>query len=948
MSATVERALSLARGLDDPKEPTCCLACFSVIGAELHAAEQGKSPLLEELRDNHPEFWDACISFVTLPRTEDDFPALRSQLFRNIRQCLRRSQHTGLYKPGGKLEPVRLLLEVLYMSLLCALARGQHPMVNKPKLKMPKGFGTKRGRWPDSVDKLFPHGERETVEMHVFWCSLRFTQACYDVFACTILVARPLSFPHLLASPPMHAQMVYVLAQLLHGDVTTAPAGWQGDPPMKPPVDKILPLSFEGTRHMLTEPPIHFLRIIFEGLDVKNNDYFAFFIGYDRVLFHALQAASRRLSKSDELFESASRVIKLLYIAFRIPLAEVDQRVVSTWPEGYDKPGRLAAKDTRAAMAQLVILNLKQLIGFRGCSGPDCGKTVHGHEGRPFSACASCKIVRYCDKACQQRGWKSGPWRYRHKDICPILRCLPIGGESSEPQFVDAFKFLSTEDQIKVYQWSATGGSLFSSETTRLFRLNFQRINDSVGGFPNTNPAALEEIVKKMLELFASEESVGNTMSLVARAVTLAALLNNADHPVAPAGGATRQLPGVLGLVNSFLTTARTHDDLPKLRDHLAENVRNCKFCAEHNTVVRSNFTDLVYVLGEALYMVLLSCLARGQHPLLNRPKMPKGFGTRRGRWPETVQKLFPFGAQQTVQMHIFWSSLRFSTGPMAVLSSSFLIARPLVLPHLSTPGLCRAQFIYILAQALQADVAAVPAGWEGVPAVDPAASADLPLANPLDRPVLTQASIHFLRALADGPDANPYDHHTFFDGYERVIFPAILAASRRIDASHAGFRTLAQFLQLLHKKLGLAVSAVDDRVRAVWPEPAPNVTTDVGMAPYVTLLNLRQIDKTRGCTSPGCGKTVHDNGGKPFATCSRCKTGPWRFWVAQRWSLDLTFFRTSSRPAIYARVWSISWLRYSIETLLSVPKGGKDNLPSTLPGIRNYPSRLPTSGTDL
>lgn len=325
----------------------------------------------------------------------------------------------------------------------------------------------------------------------------------------------------------------------------------------------------------------------------------------------------------------------------------------------------------------------------------------------------------------------------------------------------------------------------------------------------------------------------------------------------------------------AFVTASRTEADLPALRQQLLKNVSSCKYSAEHNTFIRSNFTDVVHTLLESLYMALLACLTRGRHSIMNRAKAPKGFGSRHGRWPETAERLFPFEAGQCVDMHVFWSSLRFCSAPFAVLGCTLLVARAMVLPHICA-GTGRARLLYTLAQLLRADVTTIPDGWETEPAVYPAGDTTLPLAHPKERTALLDTSTGFLEILSGGLDSKGFDWIVFFTGYELPLFNAIQVASRALDPSRPAFVALSRFAYFLQIKLDLPESAINARLRAV--------RTGAGAAneqssptqehmPEVTLYHLIQLRKQRGCSAHGCTRTVHDNGGKPLATCSNCKT---------------------------------------------------------------------------
>lgn len=475
---SVDRALSLSDSLHDTQRPQCCFICFRKLALDIRQPRGKASRLLEELRDSHPRFWDSCLAFVTARRTKDDLPALRQQLHTNERQCPHRAGH--LMQEHLLEDPVHVLVDALYQMLLACLAFGQHPMVNRRKAA--KGFGTKHGRWPETPRKLFPSGEQPVVEMHTFWMSLRFSVSPLAVLGCTLLVARPHVLPHLVTPGQIPARLIYVVSQMLHRDLSQRPQGWEGNPPVDPAGDPKLPLADPDARAGLIDTGVSFLRAIIDGVESGMSDFAPFFFGYQHVIFHAMQAASRTLTPTDPNFICLIRYINLMVTVYKVSLP-VDSRVSAAWPKE-------TANTAPPSMAEVTLLNLTQLAKARTCTGPGCGKVVQDNGGKPFSICSRCKSVCYCGAECQQRAWKSA--KYRHKDICPILCRLLAAASLSMPtaEFTAAFhRALEKEDQKTLFQWSATSSGLYSQATSQYLE---QRIT-GLSGVPDTQLLAASE-----------------------------------------------------------------------------------------------------------------------------------------------------------------------------------------------------------------------------------------------------------------------------------------------------------------------------------------------------------------------------------------------------------------------------------------------------------------------
>ncbi|EJD48384.1 hypothetical protein AURDEDRAFT_162347 [Auricularia subglabra TFB-10046 SS5] len=221
--------------------------------------------------------------------------------------------------------------------------------------------------------------------------------------------------------------------------------------------------------------------------------------------------------------------------------------------------------------------------------------------------------------------------------------------------------------------------------------------------------------------------------------------------------------------------------------------------------------------------------------------------------------------------MHIFWLGLRFSAAPLTVLNAILLVARPKVLPYIST-GSAQARFLYVLAQMLHTNVVDIPEGWEGEPPVRPAGDPLFPLAHSECRDLILGASVGLLDILAHGHDGTTHDHVAFFAGHERPAFHAIFAALRddkELRECPAPLEALLRFAGYLFKKLDLPPSFYDGVLQE---RPPPDVSAADANYAKAVQHHLILLCKQRGCSSPGCGKTVHDNGGRPFPTCANCK----------------------------------------------------------------------------
>lgn len=456
--STRRRALELAASLHDVQQPASCPTCFNFVVAELHPMDHtAKMPLLEELRDHHPEFWDACITFVTAPRADADLPALRRLLLANTQKCPSRRYHEQKVR-SNYTDPIHVLVEACYIALHSCFSMGRNRMVHRRKA--PSRFGGKGGRWPTAIDQLAPFGELRSVESHVYWCSKRFSTAPLVVLDLILQLARPVAFPHLIAEP-LHGKIVYILCQMLHGSPGVVPEGWDGDAPILPAADPTLPLALPKQERLQLHAATDFIDCINRGLDCHiKQDNSSFVNGYRRALFFATHAAASKIDPEHPGFLTLCQYASLTYRDAGVPMSFVSPRVQAAWEA---RKGDSNGLD----MARVTYQNLVQLGKLRSCCGPGCDKTVLA-TGRAFASCARCKSVRYCGPECQKRDWTYAP-EHRHKDVCPLLcQLLSVGNlDMGTDEWRTAFQSaLDAGEQWKLYRW-AVAGPLFSEGTRR-------------------------------------------------------------------------------------------------------------------------------------------------------------------------------------------------------------------------------------------------------------------------------------------------------------------------------------------------------------------------------------------------------------------------------------------------------------------------------------------------
>ena len=128
--------------------------------------------------------------------------------------------------------------------------------------------------------------------------------------------------------------------------------------------------------------------------------------------------------------------------AHGLPAAVVAQydRLATKWPEAMFLENGKPAHELHPSLwneTELLqplledLLELLQVLMLEvplpiGCSNPRCTSLQGGSEAAAMKMCSDCKVVGYCDRACQVAHWKA------HKGVCARLQQLGEGHEQGK------------------------------------------------------------------------------------------------------------------------------------------------------------------------------------------------------------------------------------------------------------------------------------------------------------------------------------------------------------------------------------------------------------------------------------------------------------------------------------------------------------------------------------
>lgn len=387
------------------------------------------------------DFWDACMSTVTMSRTADDIVALRKKLRTNAATCRagERLYDHDTWSHSDLADPLHRQLHALYGCLVAVL------LPNEPGQRTPlfsasgpkKIFGNTRGRWPTHPKDLFPHGERQSTKMLLHWCCELFSPAPIVILKRLLFSCRPMMFPHLLESP-LREQFLWCIVQMLNADTGRDTFAWPATVGYRRP--ERLPswlCSSSGTTDRNTVTSL--FKVISSGPDAGNDDVRKLYAGYEAALLPAVHNAldmvqNRRVEPED--WDEGALCHLACFLCKRTPGAELHP-LARAWR------ARRAAENEADTFGPLQA-SLKTQYYRRTCFGPSCTRGIqHTEDARPLPLCSKCKFTQYCSMGCQRADWKRETWP--HKDLCPILRTFVPVLEKEANIFEEAFFTLDLE-----------------------------------------------------------------------------------------------------------------------------------------------------------------------------------------------------------------------------------------------------------------------------------------------------------------------------------------------------------------------------------------------------------------------------------------------------------------------------------------------------------------------
>ncbi|EJD44630.1 hypothetical protein AURDEDRAFT_114315 [Auricularia subglabra TFB-10046 SS5] len=451
----LEECLQDEHRLDRRLCPICFLAVPNLL--------KGDAPDIPELKTQYHDLWDACMRNLTVPRTESDTRQLHDGLRRNIDGCSLGGPavHYALLSEWGMVhlnDPIELF-EVLLCLCLCnclygvdSSSRQTRTVIDRARTPR-KHFASKKGSWPIRIDQLFPYGPDRTVKALAtisYWLP---DDSPLRILNAVLHLARPRIWCHLLEPGNILALSYALVSMTLYGTrwgivaIQTLSQGALRERE-RPPIRQAAWLGNGQGLFAATE----FLQTVTTGPHAHPDDVLQFMAPHMALFRRVYRVALQQAYTSEESW----RPMVILLSAASDECARA-REIVSE-----ERMRRYVADAPRSWAVTGTVRHALHALAMR-CAGPGCARTTLDTDGTApgLSACAKCRVVRYCSKGCQRADWRNS-----HKRMCPIFSTMQAVADVHVPlqEYTQRIRESCVPDDYLVVagNWALSCGEFFT------------------------------------------------------------------------------------------------------------------------------------------------------------------------------------------------------------------------------------------------------------------------------------------------------------------------------------------------------------------------------------------------------------------------------------------------------------------------------------------------------
>ncbi|KZW01891.1 hypothetical protein EXIGLDRAFT_760490 [Exidia glandulosa HHB12029] len=378
MDALDRLAKGLERDLRDPYNPTFCVDCVGTAMERLFSDEKQQHANALHLQQNHHALLTSIMTYMTVPRVEEDMAELEALLLRTMATCPGRANHGVLQNIDGVF-PDDALRTLLHPVRVCLEASS--------KLLRTQLF-SRRGVWPRLIEDIIPRGPRESLAVLLFWLNRSGSYkhwvplTAFGPFFCTVFEVCRLEFISELEADDMRTLFIDMICQQL--DLAASILREKSCPHIP--------------AHLRMGTTSAVLRTVCIGAGIRHSTYRAIVEGSQLRLLESLTAAADSVDARS--FPGIKEQLVSLQMGIHLtmgPTHQVPQPIVDFYASMH-KP---LQEDVRLDL----YFRLRAIDNDVACNAPDCRTHTRKTPTGKLQRCGGCRLLKYCTRECQKRHW---------------------------------------------------------------------------------------------------------------------------------------------------------------------------------------------------------------------------------------------------------------------------------------------------------------------------------------------------------------------------------------------------------------------------------------------------------------------------------------------------------------------------------------------------------------
>ncbi|KAJ7459449.1 hypothetical protein B0H11DRAFT_2286383 [Mycena galericulata] len=433
----------VALSIENPNEPKHCALCLcgcidSILNGDSDSMDPGgpeSGALSLKLKDQVAleeaqldaalkAFFNAALSFLTVPRTSQTLSALLSRLSECQCPGMQNPTISRLHRSGGEFMAESYSLKSpthIFLNFLFSRLYGQ--LNGASKVKIAKGVA--KG-WPTRISDVMPSGPDPLVAALGQWILVldEPTNPLEFVAVALPICGRPL-FIAISTSPKFLQQLIVAMKVVCRRLQDGSQTQWHDEYPL-------VPFGHFLYAVMMTRTSVNSIMAWTLGHEMQ---LWSVFSDAADILRSQASAATREEEHRDCL--NTIRIFRELIEQFS-PEAIKPRKIHPDLVVHPRTPPGAFPSYTKAGLHDLVIF-VADLKNQPYCFVLGCPRAFQ-EIGNTFRRCAACGVPGYCSTACQRTDWKDS--KFPHKVYCKKIKVFLDAAGRAKLDFYDSESFL--------------------------------------------------------------------------------------------------------------------------------------------------------------------------------------------------------------------------------------------------------------------------------------------------------------------------------------------------------------------------------------------------------------------------------------------------------------------------------------------------------------------------